>query len=156
MVEQHIRVLIIDDDAVDRIACRRALAQNQEFQFELFEAETGRQGLQLAQAENPDCILLAYRLPDLDGLEFLAELRDEMGKIPVPVMMLTGSDNALVAVEAMKRGARDYLVKDVERQYLELLPAVIGRLMQARQIEGEKRVAEAKYRTLVEQTPAIT
>lgn len=156
MTKPQIRVLIIDDDIVDRKACQRALKQNPDYDFLLAEAETGQQGLQLARAEKPDCILLDYRLPDLDGLEFLAELRDEVGEIPIPVMMLTGSDNALVAVEAMKRGARDYLVKDVERQYLELLPAVIGRLLQARQVEDEKRVAEAKYRTLVEQMPAIT
>jgi PAS domain S-box-containing protein len=156
MTKPQIRVLIIDDDIVDRIACQRALKLNPDYDFVLAEAETGREGLQLAHSERPDCILLDYRLPDLDGLEFLAELRDETGEIPIPVTMLTGADNALVAVEAMKRGARDYLVKDVERQYLELLPAVIGRLMQERQLRGEKKVAEAKYRTLVEQTPAIT
>lgn len=156
MTKPQIRVLIIDDDIVDRMACQRALKLNPDYDFILSEAETGREGLRLVHAERPDCILLDYRLPDLDGLEFLAELRDETGAIPIPVMMLTGADNALVAVEAMKRGARDYLVKDVERQYLELLPAVIGRLMQERQLQGEKRVAEAKYRTLVEQTPAIT
>ena len=148
--------MIIDDDIVDRKSCQRALKLNPDYDFVLSEAETGREGLQLAHSERPDCILLDYRLPDLDGLEFLAELRDETGEIPVPVMMLTGADNALVTVEAMKRGARDYLVKDVERQYLELLPAVIGRLMQERQLQDEKKVAEAKYRTLVEQTPAIT
>lgn len=156
MTRPQIRVLIIDDDIVDRKACQRALKQNPDYDFVLAEAETGQEGLQLAQAEKPDCILLDYRLPDLDGLEFLAELRNETGEIPIPVMMLTGADNALVAVEAMKRGARDYLVKDVERQYLELLPAVIGRLMEERRLQDEKQVAEAKYRTLVEQTPAIT
>lgn len=156
MTKPQIRVLIIDDDIVDRMACQRALKQNPDYDFVLAEAETGQEGLQLAHEEKPDCILLDYRLPDLDGLEFLAELRNETGEIPIPVMMLTGADNALVAVEAMKRGARDYLVKDVERQYLELLPAMIGRLMQERQLQGEKKVAEAKYRTLVEQTPAIT
>lgn len=156
MTKPQIRVLIIDDDIVDRIACQRALKLNPDYDFMLAEAETGREGLRLVHAERPDCILLDYRLPDLDGLEFLAELRDETGEIPIPVMMLTGADNALVAVEAMKRGARDYLVKDVERQYLELLPAVIGRLMQERRLQAEKKVAEAKYRTLVEQTPAIT
>ncbi len=156
MKKPQIRVLIIDDDIVDRKACQRALKLNPDYDFVLAEAETGREGLQLAHAEKPDCILLDYRLPDLDGLEFLAELRNETGEIPIPVMMLTGADNALVAVEAMKRGARDYLVKDVERQYLELLPAVIGRLMQERRLQAEKKAAEAKYRTLVEQLPAIT
>jgi PAS domain S-box-containing protein len=129
----------------------------------LSEAETGREGLQLAHAQKPDCVLLDYHLPDLNGLEFLAELRNDLGEIPVPVMMLTGADNASVAVEAMKRGAQDYLVKDVNRQYLELLPAVIQRvlrerrtLMEKKQVEENLIQAEAKYRFLVEQIPAIT
>ena len=163
MTKPQIRVLIVEDDLVDRMACRRALAQNQECEFVLYEAETGREGLQLAHAQKPDCVLLDYHLPDLNGLEFLAELRDDVGEISVPVMMLTGADNASVAVEAMKRGAQDYLVKDVNRQYLELLPAVIQRvlrerrtLLEKKQVEENLVQAEAKYRFLVEQIPAIT
>ncbi len=159
----QIRVLIVEDDLVDRMACRRALAQDPDYEFVLSEAETGREGLQLAHAQKPDCVLLDYHLPDLNGLEFLAELRNDLGEIPVPVMMLTGADNASVAVEAMKRGAQDYLVKDVNRQYLELLPAVIQRvlrerrtLMEKKQVEENLIQAEAKYRFLVEQIPAIT
>ena len=119
--------------------------------------------MQLAHAQKPDCVLLDYHLPDLNGLEFLAELRDDVGEISVPVMMLTGADNASVAVEAMKRGAQDYLVKDVNRQYLELLPSVIQRVLRERRMLLEKKQveenlvqAEAKYRFLVEQIPAIT
>lgn len=156
MTKPHIRLLIIDDDIVDRKACQRALTQNPDYQFVLSEAETGREGLQLAHSERPDCILLDYHLPDIDGLEFLSELRGETGEISTPVMMLTGSDNALVAVEAMKRGARDYLVKDVERQYLELLPVVIQRMLREQALQAEKKAAEAKYRALVEKIPAIT
>jgi len=59
-------------------------------------------------------------------------------------MMLTGADNASVAVEAMKRGAQDYLVKDVNRQYLELLPAVIQRVLRERRALMEKKQAEAE------------
>jgi CheY-like chemotaxis protein len=127
MTKPQIRVLIVEDDLVDRMACRRALAQNPDYEFVLLEAETGREGLQLVHTQKPDCVLLDYHLPDLNGLEFLAELRNDVGEIPVPIMMLTGADTAAVAVEAMKRGAQDYLVKDVNRQYLELLPAVIQR-----------------------------
>ena len=123
---------------MDRMACRRALAQDPDYEFVLSEAETGREGLQLAHAQKPDCVLLDYHLPDLNGLEFLAELRNDLGAIPVPVMMLTGADNASVAVEAMKRGAQDYLVKDVNRQYLELLPAVIQRVLRERRTLIEK------------------
>ena len=163
MAKPKVHVLIVEDDVVDRMACRRALAQDPDYEFVLLEAETGREGLQLAHAHKPDCILLDYHLPDLNGLEFLAELADDTGAIPVPVMMLTGADNAAVAVEAMKRGARDYLVKDVDRQYLELLPAVIQRVLRERRMLTEKKQtddklfqAEAKYRSLVEQIPAIT
>jgi diguanylate cyclase (GGDEF)-like protein/PAS domain S-box-containing protein len=152
----QIRILVIEDDVVDRMAVRRALAQHPEFEYVVQEAETARQGLQLAAVQKPDCILLDYHLPDLNGLEFLAELADEVGEIPVPVMMLTGADNAAVAVEAMRRGARDYLVKDTERQYLELVPAVIERVLREQRALDEKRQTRALYQTLVEQIPAIT
>jgi signal transduction histidine kinase len=142
MTKPQIRVLLVEDGLVDRMVCRRALAQDPDYEFVLTEAETGREGLQLAHTQKPDCILLDYHLPDLNGLEFLAELRNDLGEIPVPVMMLTGADTASVAVEAMKRGAQDYLVKDVNRQYLELLPAVIQRVLRERRTLMEKKQAE--------------
>ena len=113
MTRPLIRVLLVEDDAVDRMACRRALGRNQDYEFLLSEAESGLEGLQLAHDQKPDCVLLDYHLPDLNGLEFLAALTDEGGDVAVPVMMLTGTDNAAIAVEAMKRGARDYLIKDI-------------------------------------------
>lgn len=163
MTKPQIHVLLVEDDLVDRMACRRALAKDQNFEFVVSEAETGREGLQLAHTQKLNCVLLDYHLPDMSGLEFLVELRNDLGEIPVPVMMLTGSDNAAVAVEAMKSGAQDYLVKDANRQYLELLPTVIERVLRERRMIMEKKQveenlvqAEAKYRFLVEQIPAIT
>lgn len=151
-----ILALLVEDDAVDRIACRRALQQHPDFEFELYEADTGRQGLQLACEHEFDCILLDYHLPDMTGLEFLVEIADALGKIQVPVLKLTGTDNVAIAVEAMKRGARDYLIKDTEGRYLELLPAVIERVLGEQQMLQEKHHAEEKYRMLVEHIPAIT
>jgi PAS domain S-box-containing protein len=163
MSKPQIHVLLVEDDLVDRMACRRTLTQDSEYEFVLSEAETGQEGLRLAHAQKPDCVLLDYHLPDMNGLEFLAELRNDLGEITVPVMMLTGADNASVAVEVMKRGAQDYLVKDTNRQYLELLPAVIQRVLRESRVLTEKKQmesrlvqAEAKYRFLVEQIPAIT
>ncbi|RFC34994.1 MAG: PAS domain S-box-containing protein [Candidatus Nitrotoga sp. SPKER] len=163
MKKSHIRILVVDDDMVDRLACRRALEECSDYSYVLTEAETGREGLQFAEAQKPDCILLDYHMPDMNGLEFLTELIDEVGEIPIPVMMLTGADSASVAVEAMKRGAWDYMVKDVEREYLKLLPTVIQRVLREREMRTEKKLtedkllqAEAKYRNLVEQIPAIT
>ena len=69
-----ITLLLVDDDRIDRLAIRRAFAQCADHNFELLEAETGSQGLQLARSARPDCILLDYNLPDLSGVEFLSEL----------------------------------------------------------------------------------
>jgi PAS domain S-box-containing protein len=155
MTKPRIRVLIVDDDTVDRMACRRALAHNPDCEFVLSEAGTGAEGLRLVRAEPPDCILLDYQLPDMNGLDFLSALADKNGNVAVPVLKLTGADSAAIAVEAMKRGARDYLVKDAQRQYLDLVPVIILRVLREQRLLTEKREAEAKYRSLVEQMPAI-
>lgn len=151
-----IRLLVVDDDQVDRMACKRVLTQQSDCDFVIFEAETGDQGLNIARNQQLDCILLDYNLPDLNGLEFLAELAEETGKLPMPVIMLTVSDYATIAVEALKLGARDYVVKGSDRESLQWLPAVLFRALREQQAIFEKTEAEAKYRTLVEQIPAIT
>lgn len=153
---RRVRTLLVEDDVVDRIACRRALQQHPDYEFELYEADTGRQGLQLVHDHEFDCILLDYHLPDMTGIDFLVEITDALGKIQVPVLKLTGTDDVAIAVEAMKRGARDYLIKDTEGRYLELLPAVIERVLGEQRMLEEKHHAEVKYRTLVEHIPSIT
>lgn len=156
MTTTPVRILVIDDDTVDRKAVRRALANDAQYAFTVIEADTGAEGLRLAHAEKPDCILLDYHLPDLSGLDFLIAFAAELGEPPLPVIKLTGTDDAAVAVEAMRRGARDYLVKDGDGQYLQLLPTVIKRVLDEERTRREKRQAESKYRSLVEQIPAIT
>jgi two-component system sensor histidine kinase UhpB len=156
MNKTQIRVLLVEDDRVDRMACRRAFAKDPIYDFLLIEAETAGEGLELVHTAKPDCILLDYHLPDQNGLEFLASLANGAGEIDVPVMVLTGGDSAAVAAELMRCGARDYLNKDSERQYLELLPGAILRMLHGQQMLEAKRQAEAKFRTLVEQIQAIT
>ena len=108
MTDAPILLLIVDDSPEDRELYRRLLAQDGEHAYEFLEAETGEEGLRLAHDRLPDCLLLDYRLPDVDGLEFLSRLRAER---LIPVIVLTGQGNEAVAVEAMKSGAQDYLLK---------------------------------------------
>jgi signal transduction histidine kinase len=108
MTEAPILLLIVDDSPEDRELYRRLLVQDGEQAYEFLEAETGEEGLRLAHDRIPDCLLLDYRLPDVDGLEFLSRLRAER---LIPVIVLTGQGNEAVAVEAMKSGAQDYLLK---------------------------------------------
>jgi signal transduction histidine kinase len=119
MAPQPLCILIVDDSPEDREHYRRMLSQDPEHQYQFLEAETGEEGLEsvLAESPAPDCLLLDYRLPDVDGLEFLTRLREHRR---VPVIVLTGQGNEAVAVEAMKGGAQDYLLKGaVTRQALQ-------------------------------------
>ena len=150
-----LRLLLVEDDVVDRLACQRALRAETDYQFDIQEADTARVGLQQVRAEAPDLILLDYNLPDMHGVEFLAELAADTGEVDVPVIMLTGAQDIAIAVDAMRRGARDFLVKDGEGQYLKLLPMVIQRVLREARAVADKREAEAKYRSLIEQIPAI-
>ncbi len=104
------RILIVDDSPEDRQVYQRLLRESSQ-QYTISETEMGEEGLELCQTEHPDCILLDYNLPDLDGLEFLTELEKLSGGGQIAVVMLTGEGNETVAVEAMKKGAQDYLVK---------------------------------------------
>lgn len=105
------RILIVDDCAEDRATYRRFLGQDSGSSYEIAESESGEDGLQRSFAEDIDCVLLDYNLPDLDGIEFLTELaKSETDQLPA-VVMLTGVGNETLAVEAMKNGAQDYLIK---------------------------------------------
>ncbi|MBN3927206.1 PAS domain-containing protein [Nostoc sp. NMS4] len=105
-------VLIVDDSPEDRELYRRCLLRDREYSYTLLEATLGRQGLELWQQYQPDAILLDYRLPDLDGLEFLAQLQLLSQQPCLPVIVVTGQGNEAIAVQAMKAGAQDYLVKE--------------------------------------------
>jgi len=115
---RQVRVLIVEDSDTDREMYRRFLQQCQHNEYVLQEAETMTAGLAICRRFAPECVLLDYRLPDGDGLEFLQELGDGEGNVSLPVIMLTGEGNEEVAVQAMKQGAMDYLVKDCIKEEL--------------------------------------
>lgn len=106
------RVLIVDDSPEDRELYRRILKGDPEARFVFDEAELGEEALRLCDLNPPDCILLEYRLPDLDGLEFLRSLETHSGgSLIPPVVMLTRHGSETIAVQAMKQGVQDYLIK---------------------------------------------
>src|SRR5689334_10812846 len=97
-----IRVLVVDDDEVDRRAVRRALGPT----YDIYEVTCGKEAIESLAAVLPACVLLDYNIPGTDTLLLLDELR-----LRVPVVMLTGQGDVGIAVAAMKRGAQDYLSK---------------------------------------------
>ncbi len=107
-MNEKFKILIVDDDEVDRMAVRRALSKAG-FDLEIVEAEDSGIALASLKKSKFDCILLDYRLPDRDGIELIKDLR-LMG-IKVPSIVLTGQGDEQIAVEMMKAGASDYLSK---------------------------------------------
>jgi len=111
MTKPQWTVLIVDDSPEDREVVRRALQRDPEADYGIWQAETGKEGLALCQTTPPTCLVLDYRLPDYDGLAFLQALKGETETLPCAVVIITGVGNEAVAVQAMKNGAQDYLVK---------------------------------------------
>ena len=110
MTVPNYTILIVDDSDEDRATYCRYLKKDIISTYKIVEAESGEEGLEQLALIQPDLILLDYLLPDFNGLELIEELKTQVRKIP-PIIMLTGQGNELVAVEAMKSGVKDYLIK---------------------------------------------
>lgn len=104
------RLLLIDDDLIDRRAVRRQLSLSG-CSAEIDEVETLADAEQALAGEPYDCVLLDYRLPDGEGIELLARSRAAERPLPAPVVVLTGHDEEEVASACLNAGAQDYLVK---------------------------------------------
>ncbi|MEH2342903.1 MAG: PAS domain-containing protein [Nostoc sp.] len=112
MSQQQRTLLIVDDSPEDRELYRRYLLRDREHSYTILEATLGQLGLELWQQHQPDVVLLDYRLPDMDGLEFLAQLQPSTQQPCLPVIVVTGQGNEAIAVKAIKAGAQDYIVKE--------------------------------------------
>lgn len=103
------KILIIDDER----AIRRALREILEFEeFEVDEAENGREGLDKAKSDNYDIIFCDIKMPELDGMEVLEGLLK--AKVDSPVIMISGHGNIETAVQAIKKGAFDFIEKPLD------------------------------------------
>lgn len=132
-------ILIVDDNEHDQLLNQRAL-RDTDCQVRL--APTMAAGLALAVETAFDVILLDYNLPDGNGLDFMARLKaSNAGRMP-PIIMLTGSGNEAVAVEAIKAGAYDYLIKSVEGLHRKLLPLTVQRVTREHALQLAKQEAE--------------
>jgi DNA-binding NtrC family response regulator len=101
-------ILVVDDDPDVRLDLGRALQKSGDG-WDVRFAATAKGALALAASPVVKCVLLDYRLPDGDGLGVLRDLK--RARPELPVVMVTGSGSEDVAVEAMRHGAADYVVK---------------------------------------------
>lgn len=108
-MSEAVKILIIDDNEDDRLVYRRSLQKLTDKHYNIIETENGEEGLGHIASEQPACVLLDYSLPKYNGIRILENIRSSYPF--VPVIMLTGQGNEKVAVEAMQKGAQNYIAK---------------------------------------------
>ncbi len=123
------KILIIDDDESTRETLRLYLA---EVGYATFAAATGAEGLDLWKRENPELIVSDVNLPDANGLEIMARMKESDPNLPV--IIITAFDDMKSTIAAMQKGAYDYLEKpiDINRLKISIQRALENRLMSER------------------------
>jgi two-component sensor histidine kinase len=137
----RVRILYVDDDAGLGRLVQKALAPSG---ISVRHVETGGEGLRLLAAEPFDLVALDHNLPDLTGLDVLHRIRALPA--PPPVIYVTGSDDAQIAVAALKAGAVDYVWKDVQGHYRELLGQAIDSALAQAKLKRESEEAQRQVR----------
>jgi len=143
-------ILIADDEEDIRSSLRMILEYEG---MSLVEAASGPEALEQVASAQPDAVLLDIKMPRMDGLEVLAELRKRA--VDVPVVMISGHGTVATAVEATKLGAFDFMEKPLERDRVLL---VLRNALERRRLEEENRDLrlsfEERFR-MIGETPAL-
>ena len=117
-------ILVVDDSAVDRMLAGRLLQQDSRFAVTF--AENGREALAEVRRHSPDVIVCDLQMPEMNGLELVAAVREEFPSIPVVLMTNRGSEE--IAAEALRRGAASYVPKV---RLADHLCDTVGRILKA-------------------------
>jgi two-component system nitrogen regulation response regulator GlnG len=147
------QLLVVDDEPSILAAFRRAF---REVPVEVHSAESAWEGLALARQHRPDVIILDVQLPDMTGLEVLRKLRELDARSPV--IFITGKSTTDTAIEAMKLGAYEYLLKPLELAQLRRVidrALAISRLMHVPAVVADAGQADDRADAIVGRCPAM-
>ncbi len=140
-MENVLRILVVDDDEIDRMAVRRALKASG-IETIITEADSADRAIKCLESAWFDCAFLDYRMPGSDGLEVVRKARAR--SILVPFIMLTGFGDEQTAVELMKAGAADYIPKSMLNP--ERLAQSLRAVVRVHQAEIEANRADVELR----------
>ena len=110
-MKNMLKILIIEDNEADRVVYQRYLSQAFGDGVEVFPKEKCIDALLFLSKNTVDCILMDYHLPDHNGIDCVKEISKIQLNL-IPVIMMTGQGSELIAVQALRSGISDYLVKD--------------------------------------------
>ena len=128
-----LRLLLVEDDAIDRMAFER-FVDKECLPYEVTMAPSMAEARECLERDSFDVVLTDYHLGERTGVELL-EL-----ELDVPVIVITGAGDEETAVRAMRAGAYDYLVKDIDRRYLKMLTVTIDNACRRHASEMEVRM----------------
>jgi len=137
--EQIRRVLVVEDDDGLRNLIQRALKK---LGFVVEGVSSGGEAFDCIDTDSRLVMLLDQKLPDMAGSDLVSRLKDH--GLPVPFIVMTGQGDERLAVEMMKLGAADYLVKSMD--LLDLLPTALDRVFRELETEGKLALAEKTLR----------
>lgn len=115
--------LIVDDSRVIRKVSRHIL---ETLQFEVEEAENGKEGLEHCARAMPDVVLLDWNMPVMTGIEFITQLRQEPGGDKPKVVFCTTENDVAHIREAIDAGADEYVMKPFDHETLQIKLQLIG------------------------------
>lgn len=142
MEEKSLKILLVEDETVHAKLTIRELEKTYK-SIDIKHIENGEACLEaLKEDQNYDLILLDYSLPKLNGLEAMKQIIQT--DLKIPVILVTGHGNEKVAVEAMKLGASDYIIKTEE--YFNRIPYVVRDCIEKDRLKKSKALLEAKLR----------
>ncbi len=136
-VPKPIKILYMEDDLGLARLMQRNLTKNG---YSVDIAPDGEAGLAMAETGSYGVILVDHKMPKLTGLQVISALASR-GTLPATVM-ITGTGSESIAVEALKLGADDYVVKDVDGHYLNLISSVIEKARERQRLKKDKERAE--------------
>lgn len=105
-----VNVLIVEDNEADAIYIQRKLLQGETAQFTCSRVQWLSSAIQVIESRPPDCVLLDLSLPDSQGVDTVVEMVKRAPNVPIVVM--TGFDDMTTAMNAVRVGAQDYLIKN--------------------------------------------
>lgn len=151
MPKQTVRLLLVEDNIDQKELTLRAF-RKEDPTVHITAVENGAACLETLNQNHFDAIILDYSLPMMDGLHVLAHIQRE-GRT-TPVIMVTGQGDERIAVEAMKRGAYDYIIKTP--RYQDALPMLVKKVIEKSQLQRSLQEASARARRLYEISLSVT
>ena len=151
MEHEEIKILLVEDNPADILLLREELSQVREYDFTITTEELLGRAIEAARGDHYDIVLLDLNLPDSAGIDSLTRFMGESSS--VPILILTGTDDQITGIEAIHRGAQDYLVKGTIDSAG--MARAIRYSLERWRLAGALRQSEEWFRSMFEKHKAI-